>query len=205
MIFGREIRAGGIAVWSVILLCVTGNETAIAQAPWGLPQLMAELARVKSESAQFTERKTSRLLTEPMTLSGRLAYTAPSHIEKITLSPMPESLVMDGDRVTIVTGANHDNHTFSVADYPQIGGLVEGIRATLAGDQRALDRFYTVSLGGTPAAWNLLLIPHDPDVARFIKSIDFRGSGDRIQTIDTEDADGERSDMNIFADRQDAQ
>ena len=179
------------------------GRAAPAQQPWGIAQLMAELARVRSASGQFTERKTMRMLTEPLILSGRLAYIAPSHIEKITVSPMPQKLAMDGDQVTIVSGPNNETHTFSLAQYAQIGGLVEGIRATLAGDLRTLDRFYTLQLSGTPTAWDLRLVPRDADLTRFVKWMEFRGSGDRIQTISTEDSDGDRSDMTIAEDRRD--
>lgn len=202
------MRRGGKTLWALILLCVLATDcptpTAVAQERWGLPQLMASLAQVRSASGQFIERKTMRMLTEPLMLSGRLAYVAPSHVEKITLAPTPERLVMDGDRVTIVSGTNQETHTFSVNQDPQIGGLVEGIRATLAGDLSTLDRFYTLRLGGTSTAWDLQLVPKNGDLARFIKSIDFRGSGNRIQTIDTEDADGDRSDMTIVEDARNA-
>ena len=190
-----------------ILLCVlalTNGAVAVAQESWGLPQLMAALRQVRSASGQFTERKTMHLLTQPLIASGRLAYVAPSHIEKVTISPIPEKLVMDSDRVTIVSGPDNETHTFSVADYPQIGGLVEGIRATLAGDLPTLERIYSVRLSGSPAAWDLQLVPRDGDLAHVVKWIEFRGDGNRIRTIDTENADGDHSTMTIAPDGPDA-
>jgi outer membrane lipoprotein-sorting protein len=182
---------------------VLGSTLAVAQEPWGIDRLMAELAKVKSASAQFTERKTMHMLTEPLILSGRLVYVAPDHMEKITTSPTSEKLVMDGDQITIVTGPDSDTHTFSLAQYPQIGGLVAGIRATMAGDLGTLDRFYVARLMGTASAWDLQLVPKDADLTHFVKWIDFRGGGDRIHTIDTEDADGDHSDMTIVEDGSD--
>ncbi|HEY1503258.1 MAG TPA: LolA-related protein [Stellaceae bacterium] len=165
---------------------------------------MAALGQVKSAAGQFTERKTMHMLTQPLIASGRLAYVAPAHIEKVTASPMPEKLVMDGDRVTIVSGPTNDTHTFSVTDFPQIGGLVEGIRATLAGDLPTIERIYTTRLSGAPAAWDLQLVPRDEDLARFVKWIEFRGDGNHIRTIDTEDSAGDRSEMTIVEDVRDA-
>ena len=200
------MRAGAFICRAMAAVCaiVIASERAPAQQqPWSIAQLMAALAQVRSASGQFVERKTMHVLTEPLLLSGRLAYVAPDHVEKVTLSPMPEKLVMDGDRITVVSGPNNETHTFSLAQYPQIGGLVEGIRATLAGDLTALERFYTPQLSGTPESWDLRLIPHDTDVTHFVKSMEFRGSGDRIQTINSEDADGDRSEMTITEDRRD--
>lgn len=199
------MSGAGSRVCAGILLCAWGAVAVAAQEPpWGLSQLMASLGQVRAASGQFTERKTMHMLTQPLISQGRLAYVAPGHIEKTTLSPVPERLVMDGDRVTIASGPNNDTQTFSVTDYPQIGGLVEGIRATLAGDLPALDRFYTLRLSGTPAAWDLQLVPKDNDLARFVKWIDFRGNGNRIQTIDTENSDGEHSEMTIVEDARNA-
>lgn len=180
-----------------------GAMPAVAQEPWGIDQLMGALAKVTSASAQFTERKTMHMLTEPLILSGRLVYVAPNHMEKITTSPTAERLVMDGDQITIVAGPDNDTHTFSLSQYPQIGGLVAGIRATMAGDLNTLDRFYVVRLTGAATAWDLHLVPKDSDVTRFVKWIDFRGSGNRITTISTEDADNDHSDMTIVEDGSD--
>jgi len=201
------MRSRGSKTCAILLLCaifVGGAAGAAAQTAWSLPQLMAGLAQVRSASGQFTERKTMRMLTQPLMASGRLAYAAPGHIEKVTVSPIPERLVMDGDRVTIVSGPNNETHAFSVADFPQIGGLVEGIRATLAGDLPTLERLYTTRLTGTPAAWDLQLVPRDSDLAHFVKWMEFRGDGNHIRTIVTENADGDRSEMTIVEDGRNA-
>jgi len=199
------MRAAGLVTIAGVALCAMGfgcgSTTATAQQGWGVASLMAELAHVRSASGQFTERKTMHMLTQPLLLSGRLAYVAPNYLEKDTLSPTPEKLVMKGDAVTVV--ANNETHTFSLAQYAEIGGLVEGIRATLAGDLQTLEHFYTLQLSGAAAGWDLRLVPRDGDLTHFVKWIEFHGSGDRIQTISTEDSDGDRSDMNIVEDTRD--
>lgn len=200
------MRAKRLLVCAVVLFCAGGAASATAaavQSSWGLRQLMAEFARVRSASAQFTERKTMHMLTQPLVLSGRLIYIAPDHLEKITLSPTRERMIVDGDEVTLA-GPNNDIHTFSLSDDPRIGGLIAGIRATLSGDLRTLDRFYIVRFSGTPAAWNLKLFPRDSALTRFVKWIDFRGKGERIETLDTEDSDGDHSEMSIVEDVRDA-
>src|SRR4051812_34487838 len=66
-----------------------------ADAPWGIEQLMQRLSQVKSARATFVERKHLRVLNAPIESSGTLVYTAPGYLEKITLKPRPESLVLD--------------------------------------------------------------------------------------------------------------
>jgi outer membrane lipoprotein-sorting protein len=199
-------------VWLCAALCAgftagtpsARGQPATAAATWGLPQLMHTLAQVKSASAQFTERQTLHVLNAPLVTSGMLAYVAPDLMQKITLSPIPEQFVLDRNQVTIGGGPDHQTHTFSLADYPRIGGLVEGIRATLAGDLPTLERFYALQLTGDAADWQLLLRPKGTDLTRFIKWIRIRGSADRIDAIATESTDGDHSEMSIVEDVSDA-
>ena len=66
------------------LLCAFN--VALAQgdsaAPWGLPELMAELHAVSSVRAKFVEKKYLHALSAPLELSGTLAYEAPDRLEK---------------------------------------------------------------------------------------------------------------------------
>lgn len=164
---------------------------------WGLGALMREMARVRAATASFTERQTSPLLSAPLLAQGTLTYAAPDYMRKTTLAPVLESFTLAGDRITMTGGADGGTHVFPVSAAPQIGGLVEGIRATLAGDASTLTRLYTVRLSGGAAGWQLLLRPRDAKLARLVRSIDIRGSQDRIEAIDTLSPDGGDSAMSI--------
>ena len=48
---------------------------------WGVTQLMQTLSQVKWASGQFTERKTMRMLSEPLVTSGTLLYLAPDQVQ----------------------------------------------------------------------------------------------------------------------------
>lgn len=187
-----------LCIWGWVTASVAAAQTSdAASSNWSVAQLMRALRRVKTASGTFTERKTLHMLSAPLVSSGTLNYIAPDRMSKVTLSPRPEQLVLDGDRVTMKTGPDGETHTFSVTEYPQIGGLVEGIRATLAGDLSALDRFYTVQVVGGATDWQLLLLPRDPDLEKLVKAVRIRGSEDRILTVETDESDGDRSIMTI--------
>jgi outer membrane lipoprotein-sorting protein len=175
-----------------------------AQPGWGLQPLMAELARVSSASARFSERKTMQVLNAPMVASGTLTYIAPDEMRKTTLSPVAEQFVLDHDTVSMTGGPDNQTQKFSLAVAPQIAGLVEGIRATLAGDLPTLEKFYAVQLTGTEAAWRLNLLPRNAESARFLTSIDMLGNGERIGEIDTKSPNGDHSEMTIVEDAKDA-
>jgi len=184
---------------ALCLLLATAPAALAQPTPWGLPQLMQSLAGVKSASASFTETKTLAVLTTPLTDTGTLTYTAPDEMRKITVSPVPEFFSLDGTQITM-TGADNQTHIFSLNQDPRIGGLTEGILATLAGDLPALNRIYTVTLSGAPAAWQLVLQPRDSTLAHFITWIRITGTSNQITAIDTQNANGDHAEMTVAED-----
>jgi Outer membrane lipoprotein carrier protein LolA-like len=181
---------------TVLTMSAWADETP-AVPSWGITQLMLSLGQVKAASSRFVERKTLHMLSEPLIASGTLLYVAPDQVQKLTLSPQRERLAIKGDTLTLEGGQEDRNRTVSLKEYPEIQGIVEGIRATLAGDLPALNRFYAVRLEGDVAAWQLVLEPKDPKLKKFINSIRIIGSQNVIRTVDTAEADGDYSEMSV--------
>ena len=194
-----------VAVWLCAL--AAGASCALAQpaaATWGLPQLMHGLGQVRAASGRFVERKTIHVLDAPLMTSGTLTYAAPDYLRKMTLSPIGQDFVLEQGQVEITSGADHQRETFSLGAAPQIAGLVEGIRATLAGDLPMLERYYTVRLTGSEAGWQLFLQPKNAQATRFITWMLIQGSGNRLTAIDTASLNGDHSEMSIVEDTKDA-
>ena len=192
----------GIRLALSLGIWLAGAQGALAQSQppnWDLSALMRQMAAVRSASANFTERKTLHVLNAPLIASGTLSYRAPDYLRKHTASPMPEDFIL-AHGVAAITGPDGQSHSFTLGAAPQIGGLVDGIRATLAGDTAALQRVYSVRLSGGPAGWQLTLRPRDAAAARFIAWIVIRGSHDRIDAIDTASGNGDHSEMGVVED-----
>ena len=164
-------------------------------AKWDLGQLMQSLAQVKSIQGQFVERKYLSILNAPLEFSGTLFYAAPSHLEKRTLLPKPESMVLDQDRLTLER--KNQRRSLVLQDYPVIWAFVEGIRSTLAGDLQTLRRFYRVSLDGNANQWRLALAPSEPQMQGVVSEIHISGSQNRVASIEIIETGGDRSVMTI--------
>jgi hypothetical protein len=82
-------------------------------------------------------------------------------------------------------------------DFPQVVPFVESLRATLAGDRAALERFFHVQFDGTLAHWTLLLVPLDATLAGAVKDIRIEGEHDEIRTVEIRHRDGDRSLLTI--------
>ena len=193
---GLTIALCSIALWFACCLRADGAEPA-ADSAWGLEQLMQRLAQVKNVQAKFVERKHLRILNAPLEFSGTLVYKAPGHLEKHTLLPKPQSLLLDQDRLSIEDPARKQRRTLRLQDYPVVWAFVESIRSTLAGDLQALNRFYAVELEGSETQWRLMLKPSEPAMQSLITHIRISGARQSIRSIEVAEAEGDRSIMTI--------
>jgi Outer membrane lipoprotein carrier protein LolA-like len=167
---------------------------------WGIEELMHALGQVKSSKARFVERKHMAILSVPLELSGTLAYAAPGRLEKHTLSPHRESMVLEGDRLTLDDGQGNRRRTVRLQDYPLVRAFVESIRSTLAGDLATLNQFYEVGLEGGERQWRLKLKPREPDMQGVVNEIRISGSRDWVSRIEIDEIGGDRSIMTVTRD-----
>ena len=190
---GRPLRLFPQAA-SALLFAVTLSvwQVPAFAADWDLRALMKELGASSSGTARFVEKKYLAVLDTPIVQSGTLAYS-PGHLEKITLLPRRERMVISGDALTIETGSGKKARHLRLARYPVLWGFVEGMRATLTGDLSTLQRFYSTNLLGPASAWELVLIPRQQEMRTLLRLISIHGGGGRINTIELVETSGDRS------------
>lgn len=158
-----------------------------------LADLMQQLAQTKSAKATFVEKKYIGIVDKPLESSGELSFTAPDKLEKRTLKPKAESLILDG--ATLSVDISGKRRTISLQDYPEVAAFVESIRGTLAGDRTALEKVYKLELSGSRDKWQLTLTPTQARMSKVITRIRMQGTQADIKTIDFDQADGDRSEM----------
>lgn len=190
-------RAGAALLCAVLawLPCAVAAD----DGEWSLRALMSELGKTRRAEARFVERKYLKVLDRPLVSSGRLIYVAPGRLEKRTLAPRPETLIVSADTL-VIESANRGRRTLRLRDYPVLWGFVESFRGTLGGDLGALERFYAVGLGGEPADWELVLAPRPEQMRAVISQIRIRGSRGSVREIEVTEAQGDRSVMRVFED-----
>ncbi len=192
------INQSFLSIFAILIVLAAAVPSQAAEPAWGLTQLMIELGRVKQAKATFVERKYLKVLNAPLESSGKLIYTAPYLLEKHTLDPKPESMVVDRDVLTFEMRGR--KRVLKIQDYPVLWAFVESIRGTLKGDLSALQQFYRVKLDGARQQWELQLQPTEKKMAALIQTIAIRGSKDRLNGIEIVEADGDRSVMTVTDD-----
>ncbi|MGH8169319.1 MAG: LolA-related protein [Steroidobacteraceae bacterium] len=172
--------------------CLAANEE---QGGSALQQVMALLAQRKHGEVSFVEEDDLAILDRPVKSSGMLIYDAPDRLEKRTLKPKKQSLVLQGDELTVQRG--HRTYRVQLSAYPQVAPLVDAIRDTLAGNEAALEKVFKVQFTGTLADWNLLLVPSDKEVVSKVRRVRIAGARDEIRSVEILQVGGDRSVMTL--------
>jgi hypothetical protein len=182
----------------VVFIALAGISLSFSShaADWSLPELMNLLAQQKSGKASFVEKKYISFLDKPLESSGELSFDAPDRLEKRTLRPRIESMLLDGDKLTVNM---HEKSPVNLRlqDHPAVAAMVESIRGTLSGDLAALEKNYVVEFSGVPGKWQLILTPVNKAVAKVLRKVQLGGADANIKTVTFEQTDGDRLEMTI--------
>jgi len=181
-----------------LLFLVLALPLAAAAAGDDLDRVMSALAQRKHGHVTFVEEKFVAVLDRPVKSTGELLYDAPDRLEKRTLTPKKEDLVLEHGTVTAQRG--HRHYVLDLNQYPQVIPYIESIRATLAGDKAALERVFKLTFDGTFDKWTLLLAPRDAALAKTVREIRLSGAQQAIQRVEIFEADGDRSVLTIGGD-----
>ena len=166
-----------------------------ASAAFDIGQLMGDLARHKGGKAKFVEKKYFAILDKPVVSTGEMTYTAPDRLEKRTLTPKVETLLLDKDILSI----ERDKQKLSInlANQPEALAFVDSIRGTLSGNRQALERNYALHLSGNRDNWTLNLSPSNPRIAELVTRITIGGNREQVRSVEYLQADGDRAVMSI--------
>lgn len=167
----------------LLLAVLLGCGGARADTPPDLAtQVLQRLAQVGSRRASFHEEKRLAALTTVLRSSGVLTYVQPGYLEKQTLEPKPERLIIDGNRLTIVEGSAAPRQ-LDIDSHPALRALVDIIRAPMVGDIATLRDSYRIQATGDAGGWRLTLLPSRPEIARYVASVTLDGANNVLRVI----------------------
>jgi len=193
MISGAGLLGSLLRAASALLLA--SLPAAAQEEPWDFARLMAQLAQVQASRARYSEVRRVAVLQKPLQLSGTLLYARPALIEKRQILPFEEVIRVDGDRLTVEREGK--TREIMLQNAPLIAGLVESLRATLAGDGSELERLYAIRVQGNRQRWTLALTPREAEIAGVVKSILIAGSDSRVARLEILEPSGDGSVMTI--------
>ncbi len=180
-----------LCLLALVLLPLTA-----ARAADDLDRLMALLAAHPGGTVRFVERRHMAMLDAPLVSRGEMTYRAPDWLERRTLSPRPERLLLDKDTLTLER--EQRRMSMPISQRPEVEAFVASIRSTLQGDRAALERHYRVALQGQPEKrWTLTLEPLQARLRGVVTQITLSGNGVAVERIDYTQSDGDRTEMRL--------
>lgn len=161
-----------------------------------LVRLMQLLSRAPGVEAPYTETKYSSLLAEPIVSSGTLSYRPPDTVEKSMTAPRKERFRIAGEELIIER--NGAQRRFPLSSQPLLAAFAASLRGVLAGDVTQLRSFYRLALEGEEQGWQLVMIPLEVEISRYVERITVSGRGERIDQIEVREASGDRSVLSVL-------
>ena len=160
-----------------------------------LDALATLLAQRKSGQSRFTEERIVSGFDSPLRASGTLSFSAPDRFARHTLEPRPESMVVEGNTVSIRCSGR--TRQMALDAVPELTALIEAVRGTLTGNAETLRRHFTVRVEGSAAQWSLTLRPRDERLATQVRELRIVGQRAELRTLELWLTGGDRSLMTI--------
>lgn len=192
----REAQRRPGTVRTVAALVVLGALGLPALA-FDLSALAALLAERKSAETRFTEERTVSGIDGPLRSSGTLSFSAPDRFARHTLEPRAESMVVEGNTVSIRRGGR--TRQMALDAVPELAALIAAVRGTLTGNAATLQQHFRVQVAGNAALWTLTLVPRDDRLAAQVRELQIVGQRGELRTLELSLAGGDRSLMIVEA------
>ncbi len=160
-----------------------------------LPELMALLAQRRSGEARFSEERIVSGLDRSLHSSGTLSFSAPDSFERRTLLPRAESMLVEGQKVTLERGGRV--RRIQLDAIPEMAAVVTAVRGTLTGDETALRLYFRPAVSGTAARWSITLAPLESRLLEAVRQLRIDGEQADVRLIEIVLGDGDRSVMTI--------
>jgi hypothetical protein len=176
----------------LLMLTLLSAATVCSASERDADALITSLAKPAPATIEFTEVRFSRLVREPLMVSGELGYSGPTSLDRRVTTPYRENTSIRGESVK-VEREGEKPRSFALKHAPELRGLLTGFSAMLAGDADALRQTFTVTATGSDNAWMLKLQPKDVKAQRRLKRMDVSGSGTEPRCFSMITADGANS------------
>ena len=142
----------------------------------------------------FVELRGSRLLKEPLRLSGEYQRPDEDTLVRQVRAPYAETTTITTDAAggqATIERAGKSPRTFSLSRVPELARLRDSFGALLSGDRAALARHYDISTEGTRRSWRMTLVPKDAELSKKLRDIRMYGRGIELRCIESHPVQGD--------------
>ncbi|MDO5609772.1 MAG: fatty acyl CoA synthetase [Pseudomonadota bacterium] len=160
--------------------------------------ILQKLARPAPMRTDFVEVRSSRLLKNPLKISGE--YRRPDNdtlVREVRQPYVETTTIRDGQARIERTGRSA--RTFALSRSPQLAGMQASFGALLSGDAASVSRVFAVASSGSREDWRLALTPKDAAMKAHLADITLYGRGAELRCIETRAAAGDEVQRTLLA------
>ena len=167
----------------------------MALIPWtvratpDLDQLIERIKQPAPSTIAFTEVRFSRLLKQPLIVSGQMGYLGPGNLDRNVEHPYREHTEIRNDSVRVLREGESDR-SFALNRAPELSALLLTYSSLLSGDRVAVERAFRLQADGDSAQWTLELTPVDARIQRRLKQVSIIGKDEMPQCFAIYTGDG---------------
>jgi Outer membrane lipoprotein carrier protein LolA-like len=156
-----------------------------------LAELLSRMASTRGVVAEFHEQKEIALLDRPLESAGTIYFAPPDRFTRVTRSPAVTRLVLDGARMRFEDATGAD--AVDLGANPVARQFAENMVALWSGDRARLEKLYELDFRAEQTRWELVLVPRDGTLARFVERLAMRGDGAEMRELELVERDGDRT------------
>jgi hypothetical protein len=149
--------------------------------------ILSRIARPAPSSTPFVEVRGSRLLKNPLRLSGEYGRPDDDTLVREVRAPYAEKTTLRAGEA-VIERAGQAPRRFALSRAPELAGLQNSFGALLAGDVAALQRHYRLQTEGTRQRWVLTMTPKDAALQKRMREIVLFGRGAELRCIEARPA-----------------
>lgn len=196
----RTIPRSMMLPFSAALCAVVLSMPARADAPATVETgwILSKLAQPAPMRTSFVEVRSSRLLKNPLRLSGEYRRPDDQTLVREVRAPYVETTTLRGDQASIARGGK-PARTFSLSRAPQLAGMQAGFAALLRGDAAGIGRDFSLATQGTRAQWQMQMTPKQAALRQYVRDITLYGRGSELRCIETRTTRGDEVQRTLLA------
>ncbi len=168
----------------------------VASEGWSVEKLLAKISSHAKFEYRYSEIKHIGFLQNPLKSKGVLSFSSPDILQKKVTFPKKNIYKIIGDRL-IISRENKPQKEVMLSNYPEMLALADSLRATFAGNEKLLKKFYSLELKGNRLNWKLTLTPIDIDLIEKIEFIEIQGKKGLLKRVVIKEVNGDRSIMTV--------
>ena len=171
--------------------CTWAADLPLAETQALLKSLQEHRAKFPALTADFTEQKTTHLLTKPLTSEGTLSFQVPNKFRREVKGSSPSLTVSDGAKLWIYYPAFKEAELYTLGQRQFFDDSIAALTAGL--NFQNVEKFYTCTAAREADGYRLALTPRMGGLRRMVKELAvFVDAEFKIQRTETTLPKGDR-------------